>query len=209
MGETEEHHRKLLDRISMFNDAVYAIVLTLLVLELHIPDLLNESSLPELMHGIRAMSPKLLAFLLSVILVGGNWIGSVNLQKVVSKSNDACLVLSITYLIIISLFPFSCDIIGTYPNNVGSYLVFGILSLLMTGNAYLWMRIILKNNFLHKRSDVKQWRKLTNMLPFLMLYLIGVSLSAFISTTLSFVLFLITNLMPFVLTKSFKIHFED
>ena len=209
MGEPEEHHRRMLDRISMFNDAVYAIVITLLVLELHIPELVNKSSLPEMIDRIREMSPKLFAFLLSVILVGGNWIGSVNLQKGLSKTNEACIVLSVTYLIIISLFPFSCNIIGSYPDNPGSYLIFGILSILMTANAYTWMRIILKKNFLHSDADAREWKKLARMMPFIMVYLAGVSLSAFISTKLSFVLFLVTNLLPFFLTRPFKINSTD
>ncbi len=209
MHEEEEHHRKLLERISMFNDAVYAIVITLLVLELHIPELKNKSSLPELIAGIREMQPKLLAFLLNVLLVGGNWIGSVNLQRVLVKSNEACVVLSITYLIIISLFPFSCDIIGSYPDNPGSYLIFGILSVLMTTNAYTWMRIIWKNNYLHKNADHREWEKLMNALPVIIIYLAAVSLSALISTKLSFILFLITNLLPFFFTRPFKIKFEN
>lgn len=209
MTEAEKQDVKLLERLSMFTDAVYAIVLTLLVLELHVPELENKSSLHELKDGIMEMSPKLLAFLLSVILVGGNWIASVNMHKVIYKTNSACIVLSVTYLIIISLFPFSCGIIGSYPDNPGSYLIFGVLSILMVVNAYFWMRIIYRKKLLHERADYKDWKKLLNLMPFLMIYLAAVSLSAFINTNLSFILFLITNLMPFFFTRTFKLKHND
>jgi len=205
MSEAEEYDKQLLDRVSMFNDAVYAIVLTLLVLELHIPEINNKASFYEMMGGLQAIRPKLYAFLLSVLLVGGNWIGSVNLQRVLRKTNELCIVLSVSYLIIISLFPFCCEIIGSYPDNPGSYLIFGALALLMTINAYFWMRNIYTYKLLHKHADYSEWNKLLKRLPFAMLLLIVISLSAFISTGLSFILLLISSLLPFFLTRDFKL----
>jgi len=209
MTEEEEHDRKLLERLSMFNDAVYAIVLTILVLELHLPDLANATSLHDMGVSLRILSPKLMAFFLSVLLVGGSWLSSVNLQKVLTKTNSACLILSVIYLIIISLFPFCCDVIGTYPDNPGSYLIFGVLSIAMTANAYLWMHLNVRDKLLHKKADYKEWKKLMNTMPFVFPYLIAVSLSAFISTRLSFILFLLTNILPFVLTRKVKINHEN
>lgn len=209
MSEAQDYEKQLLDRVSMFNDAVYAIVLTLLVLELHIPELVNADSMPEMWKGMREMSPKLYAFALSVVLVGGNWVSSVNLQRVLAKTNETCIVLSVTYLIIISLFPFCCEVIGNYPQNPGSYLLFGILAIAMTTNAYFWMRNINKHKLLHKHADYAEWQSLMKKLPFILPYLALVSLSAFISTQLSFFLFMFTNLMPFFLTRSFKLRPHD
>lgn len=209
MSEAEEYDKKLLDRISMFNDAVYAIVLTLLVLELHIPELVNKSSFSEMLDGIKEIRPELSAFVLSVLLVGGNWIASVNVQRVLSKTNELCIVLSVTYLIIISLFPFTCEIIGSYPDNPGSYLIFGALASAMTINAYIWMRNIYKNKLLHKNADYKEWKKLLRRIPFALLFLVVISFSAFISTKLSFILFLVANILPFFLTRSFKLNHKD
>ncbi len=209
MSEAEEYDKKLLERISMFNDAVYAIVLTLLVLELHLPELADSSSFAEMLQGLSEIRPELSAFVLSVLLVGGNWIASVNVQRVLSKTNELCLVLSVTYLIIISLFPFTCEIIGSYPDNPGSYLIFGALASAMTINAYIWMGNIYKNKLLHKNADYKEWKKLLKRLPFALLFLIVISFSAFISTKLSFILFLIANILPFILTRSFKLHHKN
>jgi len=209
MSEAEEYDKKLLDRISMFNDAVYAIVITLLVLELHIPELVKHDSFADMTHGLREMMPKFNAFLLSVLLVGGNWIASVNLQKVLVKTNELCITLSVTYLIIISLYPFCCSVIGNYPDNPGSYLIFGGLGITMTTNAWLWMRNIYKRKLLHRHADYREWKKLLNRLPVAIVFLIVVSFSAFLSTTLSFILFLISSLLPFILTRTFKINHQD
>ncbi len=209
MTNSEEYDKQLLDRISMFNDAVYAIVITLLVLELHVPELANSSSLKEMIEGVKEIRPELSAFLLSVLLVGGNWIASVNVQRVLSKTNELCIVLSVTYLIIISLFPFTCEIIGSYPENPGSYLIFGALASAMTINAYVWMRNIYKNKLLHKHADYREWKKLLNRIPFALLFIVIISLSAFIGTRLSFILFLIANTLPFFLTRSFKLDHKD
>ncbi|MFN8331908.1 MAG: TMEM175 family protein [Saprospiraceae bacterium] len=66
---TEYTHQDL-ERVKMFSDAVFAIALTLLVLELKIPDDMHLNDSHAMWKGLREMMPQFKAFLLSAVLVG-------------------------------------------------------------------------------------------------------------------------------------------
>ena len=206
MNEEDKAGGKLLERITMFNDAVYAIALTLLVLELKLPEDGHYGTATEMWHSVKEMLPKLLAFLLSIALVGGNWISSVNMQRTHIKADIGYLIYSVLYLSIVSLAPFVCNVIGNYPDNPVSYVLFGIVVCLIALNGYLYLKHCRKNNLYHADADMNEILKLEKVIPFIVVFVAAIAAVSFYSTTLSFYLFLIYNLLPFFLTKSLKVH---
>src|SRR5205823_2206149 len=128
MTEHEKDNRKVLERIVMFNDAVFAIALTLLVLEIRLPEGINGGSALAMWHALKEMEPRFLAFLLSAALVGGNWISSINIQRLLVRTDSTMIIYMVIYLVIIALMPFCCNIIGSYPDNPVSYVIFGAIS---------------------------------------------------------------------------------
>ncbi len=95
MTRKEIFSERLLERTSMFNDAVYAIALTLLVLEIKLPEREIGNSPHEMIEALKLLSPKLLAFLLSVISVGGRWLSSVNLQRTLKGADIGYVIYSV------------------------------------------------------------------------------------------------------------------
>ena len=63
-----------LTRIETFSDGVFAIVMTLLVLELKVPALRDAGSAGELGHRLRELFPKLLNWLISFVIVCKFWL---------------------------------------------------------------------------------------------------------------------------------------
>ena len=126
MTEQEKEGKQLMERTSMFNDAVYAIALTLLVLELKFPENVQLDTPAGMIEGLKEMAPKFLAFLLSVALVGSNWISSLRIQRTMIKADTMVIIYMIIYLSFISITPFSCYLIGTYSSNPMSYVVVGV-----------------------------------------------------------------------------------
>lgn len=59
-------------RVMALSDGVFAIILTLLVLEIHVPDLAQGQSLREVMAEVR---PSFVAFLISFVVVAISWAG--------------------------------------------------------------------------------------------------------------------------------------
>src|SRR5450631_2741439 len=60
------------DRVTMLSDGVFAIVLTILVLEIKVPGNLTHASLSEAFHELR---PTLVAWIISFLITGMYWVG--------------------------------------------------------------------------------------------------------------------------------------
>ncbi|MCX6352975.1 MAG: TMEM175 family protein [Bacteroidetes bacterium] len=209
MSNKTAYNHKDLERITMFNDAVFAIALTLLVLELRLPEVKNCTSPNAMLAELKHVLPKFSAFLLSALLVGGNWISSFQMQRMVVRMDIHYLVWMVVYLIIISLFPFCCSLIGEYPDNPMSFVVFGGLSMMLIICAYFYMSYCLRKNLLHEDTDFAEVKKIIKMLPILALVLASIAALAFYNTKLSFIIFILWNLMPFFTTKNFKVHQKE
>ena len=63
-----------LTRVEAFSDGVFAIVVTLLVLELKLPPLKDHASVSELAHQLVELAPKFLGWLISFIIVCKFWL---------------------------------------------------------------------------------------------------------------------------------------
>ena len=203
--KNEKGNNKDLDRAVMFNDAVFAIALTLLVLELRLPEGLKLNSAADMWHSLKEMMPKFLAFILSAVLVGGNWISVMNVQRIVARMDLFFVADLVLYLIIISLIPFCCYLIGTYPENPMSFVVFGVVCELLVVNSYFFIRHCRLRNLFRPDADLREIKRVEAALWIIFILLAVMMVLAFYSTRLSFVLFLLYNLIPFFVTQRLKI----
>ena len=203
--KNEKGNNKDLDRAVMFNDAVFAIALTLLVLELRLPEGLKLNSAADMWHSLKEMMPKFLAFILSAVLVGGNWISVMNVQRIVARMDLFFVADLVLYLIIISLIPFCCYLIGTYPENPMSFVVFGVVCELLVVNSYFFIRHCRLSNLFRPDADLREIKRVEAALWIIFILLAVMMVLAFYSTRLSFVLFLLYNLIPFFVTQRLKI----
>ena len=62
------------ERILFFSDAVFAISITLLILEIKVPSIQQEFSELQLGYALLQMTPKIVGFLISFFLIGQTWI---------------------------------------------------------------------------------------------------------------------------------------
>ena len=79
---SEAGNIRLLERMLYFSDAVFAIVLTLLVLELRMPTDITEANL---FRGVLAMEPKLAAFAMTFALVSVFWIAHLTITRALTQ----------------------------------------------------------------------------------------------------------------------------
>ena len=208
MTELEKEGKQLMERLGMFNDAVYAIALTLLVLELKLPENVKFDTPAGMIEGLKEMAPKFLAFLLSVALVGSNWVSSLRIQRAIVYADTRLVVFMIIYLSLVSLTPFTCYLIGTFPGNPISYVVFGVFAILICINGHFFLHHCRKQKLYHRDVDMKAVKQLENSVFYVSAVIAMISGAAFFSTKLSFVLFLAFNLVPFFIGKSLRINYK-
>ncbi|HNB52175.1 MAG TPA: TMEM175 family protein [Anaerolineales bacterium] len=103
-------------RLEAFSDGMFAIILTILVLELHVPELEN-ASFAAFRAGMVEIAPKFFAFLFSFFIIAIFWINHHAIIHQIHKVDTKLLWLNIGLLFFSSLFPFITAFIGDYMMN--------------------------------------------------------------------------------------------
>ena len=103
-------------RLEAFSDGMFAIILTILVLELHLPELEN-SSFEAFRAGMIELAPKFFAFLFSFFIVAIFWVNHHHIVHKIQKVDSRLLWLNVALLFSACLFPFITAFIGDYPAN--------------------------------------------------------------------------------------------
>lgn len=112
-------------RIEAFSDGVFAIVLTLLVLELRVPQITQPASWQELAAAVAGLAPKFLSFLLSFVYVAIFWISHHQLFHYITRSTPALLWLNTLFLLFLTFIPFPTALLGEYADNNFAVVFFG------------------------------------------------------------------------------------
>ncbi len=100
-------------RLEAFSDGMFAIILTILVLELHVPELEN-SSFAAFSQAMIHLAPKFFAFLFSFFIIAIFWVNHHSIIHHVHKVDTKLLWLNMGLLFFSSLFPFITAFIGDY-----------------------------------------------------------------------------------------------
>jgi uncharacterized membrane protein len=104
------------NRMEAFSDGMFAIILTILVLELHVPRL-DDNSLPIFLHALGTIAPKLISFFFSFFIIAIFWINHHHFLHQIKTVDVKFLWLNIALLFFTCLFPFLTAFIGDYPMN--------------------------------------------------------------------------------------------
>jgi uncharacterized membrane protein len=102
-------------RFEAFSDGVFAIVVTLLVLELDVPEAGGARLWSELLAGW----PAYLGYVVSFAFVGGSWVAHSTLTRY-TKAVDAQLMrLNLVLLLLISFLPFTTSVLARHLDDAG------------------------------------------------------------------------------------------
>jgi TMEM175 potassium channel family protein len=151
MGGTPKIHEDKtgLDRILFFSDAVMAIAITLLVIDLRVPETARGLAETGLGRALRQLWPNYLGYLLSFFIIGNYWLSHHRLFRPVRRYDDRLAGLNLLFLFFVALLPFSTRIIGLYSGTRTAVIVYslnilplGIISYAMTRHAYADNRLV-------------------------------------------------------------------
>lgn len=133
-----------LERFSFFSDGVFAIAITLLIIEIKVPAIEHATN-EELVHSLSEMSLKFLGFLISFAIVGHYWSVHHRIFGYIQKYNATLLWLNLAFLCTVVLLPFSSGLIGEYSSDIHlhvPYVVY-VVNVCLVGlmNCILWLYI--------------------------------------------------------------------
>ena len=102
------------DRFVNFSDGVFAIAITLLVLDVRMPSIDSTALAPPLGPQLAGLMPNLFAFSLSFVVIGGYWIAHNGLFKLIERSDVRLVWLNLLVLFFIVLLPLPTQIVADY-----------------------------------------------------------------------------------------------
>ena len=117
-------------RFESFFDAAFAIVLTILVLELKIPDLHHDDFSGVLLE-MKSLFPTLLSYVISFFTIGAIWMDHHTLFRYIEKINRRFMMYNLLFLFFTSLLPFTTALAAENMNDAPAVSLYGFNFLLM------------------------------------------------------------------------------
>ena len=131
-----------LERMILFSDAIFAIAITLLVLEIKVPAFDRHTATDKMLTDtLNEMIPKFVGFLLSFMIIGAYWIIHHRIFGYVVNYNNKLLSLNLILLLGIVLMPFSTAFFSEYLLRfLKTPMLFYIINVAFLGfmNLFLW-----------------------------------------------------------------------
>jgi len=202
-----------LERLILFSDAVFAIAITLLVIEIKIPEI-HEKPVTDnaVLHKLAELIPKFVGFLVSFLLIGQYWIVHHRMFSFVINFTDRLIWLNILFLFAIALMPFSTGFYSEYVlRGVVTPVIFYTANIALLGLAnYLMWRYLSnqKNNLtenltpaLAKYFSLRALTVPTIFVIFSFVYLYNPTIAFFIPILIPFIMRLIFNPMKKKITN--------
>ncbi|MGS0678085.1 TMEM175 family protein [Lactobacillus johnsonii] len=152
------------ERTTAFTDAILAIIMTILVLELQEPKTLDWA-------GLWAMRESYMAYAISFFWLGTMWIGLHNEWENVKKISGSTLWANLVLLFWASLFPYTTKIVSAHFDNKMAQVMYGTIAVLTTiSNIWLshTLSTIKENAGMKADSEFRQrWLSIDVVIKFL------------------------------------------
>ena len=148
-----------LERLVFFSDAVFAIAITLLALEIHLPIEATGLSDFQLTRSLVEIWPRYLSFMISFLVIGNFWIAHHRRFRLITRYDTRLLLLNLFMLMCIAFIPFPTSILSENSNRTAT--IFYALSIAGTGlmSAVLWWYVSRENRLTEKTIDARTARR--------------------------------------------------
>jgi uncharacterized membrane protein len=128
-----------LERLALFSDAVFAIAITLLVLELKVPEREAVTAAGGLAAALSREIPKFAAFFISFAVIGFYWIAHHRMFRHIRRCDETLLRLNLLLLLFVAFLPFPVALFGSFRREPTA-IAFYAISMALTGSSLnlLW-----------------------------------------------------------------------
>jgi len=125
------------ERLAALSDGIFAVAMTLLVLDLRVPAAEAIHSEHDLGRAVLALSPRLVVFLMSVMTLGIFWVGQQTQLNHFARSDRNLAWIHIAFLCAVALVPFSTSLLAEFIHYRTALLVYWF-NILLLGLALYW-----------------------------------------------------------------------
>ena len=179
-------------RVETFSDGIFAIIITLLVLEIKVPHIDAPLSSKNLLESLLAILPKFISWIISFFTIAVIWVNHHRLFKQFRILDSGIFWWNTVLLMWTTFIPFPTAVLGDYPTNFLSIVFYGlVMSLMAASFSFMRFYVIRKKDLLEENVNFDQFKKGTMMSVLFgpVMYLSGILLG-FIHPWLSFTVYL-------------------
>jgi uncharacterized membrane protein len=156
--EAKPEKDSALERLIFFSDAIFAIAITLLALDIRLPSLPPNLTDADLLSHLLDISAKYYSFSISFLSIGLYWLGHHRMFQHIAHYDTILIVLNLLLLMCIAFIPFPSSVIGDYNDRTAN--VFYALTLAITGllSGGMWLYASVGGRLLSSELDRRSFR---------------------------------------------------
>jgi uncharacterized membrane protein len=148
-----------LERLIFFSDAVFAIAITLLALDIRLPAGVGALSNAQLLDQLLGSWRKYLAFVISFLAIGTFWVAHHRRFRFIKRYDRGLLMLNLLFLMVIAFVPFPTSVISESGNRTAT--IFYALTMTLAGLMLtaIWWYASRRNRLTDTQLDAPQRRR--------------------------------------------------
>ena len=113
-GGSEEMYPR--SRLDALGDAIFGVAMTLLVLDVRLPEEFHPHDNQDLLNGLLGLTPKLLPYVLSFMVLGLRWLSNIKVRARSEAVGHEYATWWLVYLLLITCVPFTTMVVGRFAN---------------------------------------------------------------------------------------------
>ena len=114
------------ERLIFFSDAVFAIAITLLIIEVRLPALPDHPTDADIVAALRATLPSIFAYVLSFATIGLYWLSHWRRWRFIARVNERLVGLNLLLLGLVAFIPFPTALIGEQGDHVSVVIIYAL-----------------------------------------------------------------------------------
>jgi len=190
-----------LERIVFFSDAVMAIAITLLAIDLKVPEITASVAAAELPRSLSELGPRFMSFIISFFVIGIYWMSHHRYFRFIKRYDGGLIGLNLLFLLFIVLMPFVAGLFGQYYDlPLGMSLYAAAVAATGLSMAVLWWYASYRHRLVDEHLDEQFIRARSIALAVPLLFLVSIPF-AFYSRTLAVAIWCTLPLISFAVLK--------
>jgi uncharacterized membrane protein len=146
-------NRLALERLVFFSDAVFAIAITILVLDIRLPAGADTAGSRELLLSLAGLWHKYLAFFISFWVIGLCWISHHRKFLYIQRVDSQLLTLNLLMLMMIAFIPFPTAVLSETVNLTATCFYALTMTLACLSGLVLWWHAVRNHNLIDPHLD--------------------------------------------------------
>lgn len=189
-----------IERINALSDGVFAIAITLLVLNIEVPnDIPADRVAQELPGRLAELIPDLLSYVVSFLVIGSYWMAHRSIFQDIRAVDRGLMWLNILFLMFVAFLPFPTALLDEYANDQLPVVLYaGSLAVARLPLTAIWWYATHNRRLIHGHLDARtvRWHRMRGLgIPLIFLLSIGISFISLTAAKLTWIILFVIDII--------------